>query len=304
MNKGATYMLSSSFAFSLMAVFVKLAGERLPISEIMLARAVLSIFISYGFVRYAGLAPLGNNRPLLLLRGLFGCCALGCLYYSITHLPLAEATVIQYLHPTFTAILAALTIREGIPKFIMGASVLSLLGVTLVAQPEFGASGVASLGFPPLALAAAVAGALLSAAAYVAVRRLSQTEDPFVIILYFPMVSVPVLLPFVWSEALLPTGMEWLYLLGVGITTQAGQIWLTRGLARLPAARGTALSYAQVIFAAIWGILFFSETPSLWTGIGALLIISGICIVALSSKAKSDTPGDASDAKGPDALLR
>jgi drug/metabolite transporter (DMT)-like permease len=287
-----------------MAVLVKLAGERLPVSEIMLARAVVSIFLSYAFVRYAGVAPLGNNRPLLLLRGFFGCCALGCVYYAITRLPLAEATVLQYLHPTFTAILAALTIREPISRLIMGASGLSLLGVAIVAQPEFVTGGAARLAFPPLALAAAVGGAFLSACAYVVVRRLSRTEDPFVIVLYFPMVSIPVVLPFVWFEAVMPSGVEWLYLLGVGIATQAGQVWLTRGLARLPAARGTALSYAQVIFATLWGILFFAETPSLWTGVGALLITAGIWFVAISPGSKPIANPDAPGVNGPDASPR
>jgi drug/metabolite transporter (DMT)-like permease len=286
MNRGAIYMISASFAFSLMAVVVKLAGDRLPVSEIMLARAVLSVILSYAFIRHAGLAPLGNNRPLLLLRGVLGCGALGCVYYSLTHLPLAEATVIQFLHPTFTAILAVFLLRERVSKYIIGASGLSLLGVAFVAQPEFGSGSAAVLAFPPLALAAAVGGALGSGAAYVAVRRLSRTDDPFVIVLYFPMVSIPLVLPFVWLDPVMPVGVEWLYLLGVGITTQAGQIWLTRGLALLPAAQGTALSYAQVVFATLWGVLIFSEIPSLWTGIGALLIISGIWIATLSSGTK------------------
>ena len=93
MNQGVVYMLASSLAFSVMAVMVKLAGERLPNQEIVLVRAVLSLFLSYGLIRRAGIAPLGNNRLLLLLRGLFGYCALSCLVYSLTHLPLAEATV-------------------------------------------------------------------------------------------------------------------------------------------------------------------------------------------------------------------
>jgi drug/metabolite transporter (DMT)-like permease len=59
-----------------------------------------------------------------------------------------------------------------------------------------------------------------------------------------------------------------------------------------------------VIFALLWGVLFFSEIPSVWTGVGALLIISGIWIVALSPEVKSDASGGAPDAKGPDASLR
>lgn len=310
MNQGVIYMLASSFSFSVMAVMVKLAGESLPNQEIVLVRAALSLVFSYALIRRAGIAPLGGNRPLLLLRGLFGYCALSCLVYSLTHLPLAEATVIQYLHPTFTALLAAVALRERISIRIMGVGVVSLLGVALVAQPEFltsvapPLSGTSTPVFSTIVLVVAVGGAFFSSAAYVVVRRLSRSEDPLVIVFYFPLVSVPATLPFVWSNAVLPSGMEWLYLLAIGATSQAGQIWLTRGLARLPAARGTAITYAQVVFATLWGVFFFSEIPSAWTGVGALLIVSGTLCVALSPGMRSAVMANAAEATKSDASPR
>ena len=61
---------------------------------------------------------------------------------------------------------------------------------------------------------------------------------------------------------------------------EVGQVLLTRGLQRLPAARGTALSYSQVLFATAWGVLVFGEVPDLWTGVGAALIAFGSFAVA------------------------
>ena len=80
----------------------------------------------------------------------------------------------------------------------------------------------------------------------------------------------------------MPTGWEWLALLGVGLMTQAGQVWLTRGLKLLPAARGTAYSYAQVVFAVLFGVIFFAETPGASTWLGATLIIGGTLAVSLT----------------------
>jgi drug/metabolite transporter (DMT)-like permease len=64
----------------------------------------------------------------------------------------------------------------------------------------------------------------------------------------------------------------------VGLFTQAGQVFLTQGLTRLPVARSTAIGYSQVLFAALWGALFFAERPDGWTVLGGLLILAAALI--------------------------
>jgi len=283
---GPLSMVASALAFSLMAVAVKVAGERLPSQEIVLARAVVSLVLSYGLLRRAGVAPLGNHRGLLVLRGVCGFLGLSCVFYAVTHLPLAEATVIQYLHPTFTALIAAVALRERIGFATTVASAISLLGVVLVARPAWLIGSLASsqgTGAPldALALAAAIGGAFFSGAAYVVVRRLARTEHPLVIVLYFPLITVPATLPTLIEGIVWPTGLEWIWLLAIGVSTQIGQVALTHGLARLPAARGTALSYVQVVFAIVWGALFFGEVPGWSSWIGAGLVIAGTGTIAL-----------------------
>ena len=124
----------------------------------------------------------------------------------------------------------------------------------------------------------AVAGALLTALAYVSVRRLAESEHPAVIILYFPLVAVPMSLPLVLLDPVLPTPIELLWLLGVGVFTQVGQVGLTRALSELPAARATAISYVQVGFAGLWGWWIFGEAIELPTAIGAALILAATLI--------------------------
>nr|WP_216909020.1 DMT family transporter [Synechococcus sp. CCY 0621] len=250
-------MLLSALAFSLMVVGVKQVGDRLPIAEVVLARALVSLVLSYGMVRRLGVDPWGRRRGLLLLRGLVGSAALFCVYAAVVHLPLAAATVLQYLYPTFTALLA------------MG---LGWLGVLLVAQPT------ASSALPVAWVLVAVAGALLTAVAYVSVRSLAESEEPAVIIFYFPLVALPMSLPLVLLDPVLPTPAELLWLLGVGVFTQLGQVGLTRALTQLPAARATAISYVQVGFAALWGWWIFGEAIDLPTAIGAALILMATLI--------------------------
>lgn len=273
MQRGASFMIVSALAFSAMTVLVKLAGQRLPSQELVVARAFVSLWLSLWLLRRAGVSPWGREKGWLWLRGLLGFAGLSCVYGAVTHLPLAEATVLQYLHPPITALFAGLFLREPVSRVVLGATAASLVGVVLVARPAvvFGA-GAGSL--DPFWVGVAILGATFSAAAYVVVRKLSRGgEDPLVIVFYFPLVTLPAALPTMCPDFVWPRGFEWLLLLGIGIATQIGQVSLTRGLALLPAAQGTALSYLQVVFAAGWGLLVFGERPDGWAIAGGLLVV-------------------------------
>jgi drug/metabolite transporter (DMT)-like permease len=274
---GARYMLLAAFAFSVMTLFVKLAGQRLPAQEVVAARAALTLLFSYVALRRAGVPPLGSGRPLLWVRGACGFLALSSVYYAVTHLPLAEATVIQYLHPPLTAALAAWLLRERMERSVLVSLALGLAGLVLIAQPNalFG-SDRAEL--PRLAIAAAVAGAVLSSCAYVAVRKLGASEHPLVIVLYFPLVALPASLPSLAANAVWPRGLDWLWLLLVGISTQIGQVSITRALSLDAAGRNAAYSYVQVPLAALWGAMFFDAWPNLNSALGSLLILAGAVI--------------------------
>ena len=110
--RGLRYMAAGAFWFSLMGLLVKAAGQRVPVMEIVLARAIVSLALSYVMLRRARVAVWGNHPRLLLLRGGLGFVALACLYYAVVHLPLAEATMVQYTSPVFTALFAAWLLRE------------------------------------------------------------------------------------------------------------------------------------------------------------------------------------------------
>jgi len=282
-------MMESALAFTVMGVFAKLAGQSLPVAEIVFARGIVSLVLSLATLRRAGVSPWGIQRRRLVVRGLIGASGLGCLFYALRSLPLAEATVIQYLHPVFTAVLAAVVLRERAGAGVLLSLALGVSGVLLVARPAFlfGAASAADL--PPLALLAALGGAFFSACAYVAVRHLSATEHPLVIVFYFAFVATFASLPFAARAAVVPHGYEWALLAGVGVAAQLGQVALTHGLRLEPATRATALSYLQVVFAAIAGALVFGDRPGLWTAAGALLILAGSLVVIRDAR-RAPTP--------------
>jgi drug/metabolite transporter (DMT)-like permease len=267
-------MLASALAFSLMGVCVKQVGGRIPAAEVVLARALLNVAISWWLLQRAGVDPWGQRRGLLIGRGAIGSAALLCVYAALAELPLAAATVLQYLYPTFTALLAWLMLGERIGARIVLAVLLGWGGVMLMARPVLGDATALPTG--PVLIA--VAGALCTALAYVSVRSLGRSEHPLVIVFYFPLVAVPLSLPLVLLNPVLPTPGELLWLIGVGVFTQLGQLALTSSLTALPAARATAISTVQVVFAALWGWLIFAETVAAHTVAGAALVLAATLI--------------------------
>ncbi|MBZ0120876.1 MAG: DMT family transporter, partial [Sandaracinaceae bacterium] len=269
LSPGARAMVIAAFAFSVMSVLVKLAGERLPTSQVVLARGVVTLAMSAWAIHRRKLSFAGNRKGLLLLRGVFGFGGLFCYFYAVTHLPLADATVLHFVNPVLSVLVAAIVLRERAGLIEIAGALVALAGVVLVARPTllFGQSEL-----DPFAVGVALAGACFAAGAYVTVRSLRGSDDPLVVVFYFPLIAVPATLPFAIPAWVWPRPIEWLVLLGVGVATQIGQVQMTRALHLESTARATTLSYVQVIFAFGWGLLLFHEVPSLLGIAGALVI--------------------------------
>ena len=279
--KGIRFLIGSGLAFSLMSVCVKAIGGRIPISELVFARATISIIITRFFLYKNKINPWGYQKRLLIIRGLLGTVALFCIFQALTILPIATATVIQYIYPTFTVISAYIILKEFISRRIVYSIIIGWIGIVLVSQPEFTSNS--NVQETILAIIIAIFGALMTSLAYICVRKLSSREHPLVIIYYFPLVSIPLSIPFVINDFVLPTGTDWFWIIGIGIFTQIGQLFITEGLTLLPAGQATSLNYSQVIFASIWGVLIFQEaiTSSVYVG-GICVLISTIISISAS----------------------
>jgi drug/metabolite transporter (DMT)-like permease len=282
---GMRYMAAAAFFFSIMSLLVKVAGQRLPSQEVVMVRAVVTLVLSAWAVRLAGVSPWGlrGARRLLVVRGVVGFMALSAFYHSIVALPLADATVLQYTNPVWAALIAVPFLGERLRRREVASVVVSMAGVVLMMRPAvlFGAGAA----LDPVTVGIGLFGAVCSGTAYVTVRKLGETEDASVIVFYFAMISVIGALPTALRDAVWPTPTEWLVLLGVGVFTQLGQVCVTHGLRMERAGRAAATAYLQVVFAGIWGIVFFAELPDWGTLLGAALIIGSTLALARRGKA-------------------
>jgi drug/metabolite transporter (DMT)-like permease len=286
---GIQYMAAGAVAFSVMSLLVKVAGHRLPSVEIVLVRAAITTVLSYALARRAGVPVGGHDRRLLATRGLVGFCALTAFYFSVVHLPLADATVIQYTNPLFATLLAVPLLGETIVARDALSVLLGLAGVVVVARPSFlFPAAVSRLDIVPVAIG--LGGAVLTGAAYVLVRKLRASEDPLVIVFHFALVSTIASIPLALPVALWPTPREWAVLAAIGVTTQLGQVFFTRGLHLERAGRATAVGYLQIVCAAVWGGLAFGEIPDWGTVAGAVLIVGSTLVAARGSRIEKVDP--------------
>ena len=273
-------MLISALGFALMAACVKeVSGLGIPVLEIVAARAIVSGFISYADIKRKKISIWGHNKILLIARGAVGTFALMFVYYAVTTLPLAEATVLQYLHPIFTAVLALFFLKEVIQRSTIACIVISLIGLFIIIQPNLQIdSGVH---YPWLSIGAGVLGALGSAVAYIIIKKLTKTDDSSVIIFYFPLIALPISIILLGDDFVVPSLAATGVLILIGIFTQVGQVGLTKALNSADASKATAYSYVQVLFSVFIGWAYFSEVPVFTTIIGGSLIMVGALVNVL-----------------------
>ena len=265
-------MLVASLAFGFMNVSVK-SISGMHVSEIVFFRAIVQILIAAVVLAYQRETPWGNNPKLLIMRGFFGSMGLLCYFYSLQVMPLSNALVIHYLSPILTTLFALMIGDEQVQKKQWLFFALSFSGVVIVN----GVSSVVTLN----GIIAGLGGAVFSALAYNTIRRLKGKENPNVVVLYFPLVTLPIslLLPVIgFGDWHYPAGMEWTWLILTGIFTQIGQFFMTRAYQEAETKVVSAISYAGIIWGTGFGLFIFNESYSLWQYVGLALVVLGMVL--------------------------
>ena len=274
---GYIYMVFSAFFFCLMTIFVKLAGNELQTIQIVFFRGVFTLLTTYYLIKKYKASIWGNYRGVLFLRGITGSIALFFVYESLQRISIPEATVIQYLYPIFTAVFGLFLLNEKLSRNIIVAIFLGLAGVYTIFEFPFILSNESIL-IEDLSIA--LIGACLTGAAYVLVRKASKLgESPYTIMFYFPLFSVLISLPFMFSTWTMPSILCWVYIFFVGVFTQLGQLFLTFGYKILPAGKAASTSYVQVPFSIIAGMILFNDSLTLHFVIGSVVIFFSIFLI-------------------------
>ena len=271
--KGIICILFSALGFSLMALFMRLAGE-LPLAEKAIFRNAITALISGYIIWRNKQSFLGQseNRIILLLRSITGLLGILCGVYIIDHLVLSDVDMIGKLTSFILIILSAIFLKEKASLVQWGLCLLAFVGALFIIKPAL------EIRFLPYFVG--IIGAIFAALAYLCLRVLGQRSKPETsntIVFFFSAFSTIVLLPFVFLDFVPITAIQINYLVLSGMTATVGQFCVTLAYKYAAAKDISIYSYASVLFSALLGALIFEQFPDGWSILGYLIVfISGL----------------------------
>lgn len=276
---GAAVMIGAAACFAGTGALIKYTGSDLPNAMVVFFRNLFGLIFLLPWLlrlRRQGLAT--RHFYLHLIRVGAGLSAMYCYFYALVHLKLADAVLLNYSAPLFIPFIAALWLTEPVPKVVRLAIVTGFAGLLLVLKPTPGL-------FVPAAGIGLLSG-VLAAIAMVSIRRMSATEPATRIVFYFcTLATVVSAIPLLWSWQT-PTVRELGLLVGIGILATAGQLLVTRGYSLAPAAKVGPLTYTSVIFATLYGWIFWDEWPDSWSLLGMGMVIAAGVLALLPARAR------------------
>jgi len=278
---GIGLKIGATLAFTLMAAIARHLGQDIAVGQIVFFRSAFA-FIPIGIallVVGGGLSNLTTKHPWLhVRRACTGVFAMFTYFTALTYLPIADVTAISFASPLIVVVLAAVMLGESVRFFRWGAVLTGFAGVLVMISPHVGeglSSGLAGAG-----ILFGLANAILVAFTMIFIRMMSGTESALAIATYFQLTCSVVsglTLPFVWVT---PSGLEILLLVLMGVLGGIGQLLMTNGFRYAQASTLANFDYAAMIWAILFGWLFFSELPEPAVYAGAVIVIgSGLFVM-------------------------
>jgi drug/metabolite transporter (DMT)-like permease len=287
--RAAALMLTSTVFFGLMAVVIRMASAHLATAEIAFFRNLFGLLALLPFLRGAAVFRT-KQLPRYFVRSAIGMGSMLCGFWAIGHLPMAQAISLSYSTPLFVTIAAVIWLGEVVRRRRWTAVLLGFIGVLVIVRPG-------SEGFSAGSLVA-IAAAVLSSIVAIQIKQLSRVDPPDTIVFYtyvfwVPLSLVPALFAWQW-----PQGIDWLWLVAIGIFGTGGQLFWTRALKLGEVSALTPISFMQLPLVTALAWLLFDESVSHWTVVGALIIFGANLYIAhreaqLSRRAETTAPVEA-----------
>ena len=280
------WMIGALTSFCLMAIGARELNGPIGVFQILFFRSIVGLLVLLPILSLSSFASNALSKKgrfsfpkrikLHVVRNLFHFAGQYGWFLGIGLLPLATVFAIEFTVPFWTIIISYLFLKESITVKKVIAVFLGILGVIVIVQPSLDVAHYASL----IVLGAAICYAF----SHVATKSLSNTESPITIIFMMCLIQAPLgLLLFIegWTA---PVGIQWLWLVIIGITALSAHYCMTKAMQHAEVTFVVTMDMFRLPLISIIGVLLYSESFSAALIIGMLLIVTGNSLNIYSRK--------------------
>lgn len=278
---GIGLMCLGILLFALNDVMGKWLMSTYTVGQVLLLRSVAAMALLLPFAAKEGWGAILNppQPGLNALRMAFGTLETACFYWAVAYLPLVSVMTYYLAAPLYVAAIAPFLLRERLDAGRWTAVLIGFAGVLMVLRPS-----AETLTGPALI---AVVGSLLFAGLLLSTRLLKGASATTLIVWQTggALVLGLLLAPFGWVQ---PSMRDFALLGLLGVVAMAAHVMVAKALQLAPAAIVSPFQYTLIVWAALFGWLFFGEWPDNWMIAGAIVIVlSGLYLLWRESTAKA-----------------
>lgn len=262
-------MIISTLSFACMNGIVKHLVH-MNAFQIVFFRSFSCLFFTLGFLLKNKIPILGKKRGLLVLRGLVGVTSMTLFFMSTKYLPIGTAVSLRYMAPIFAGIFAVIILKEKIYPLQWLFFIIAFSGVLVLKGFD---NTLSSFGLLLIFISA-----IFSGLVYVVISKIGKSNHPVVIVNYFMVISTIIGGVLSINNWVMPMGVEWLLVLGLGCFGYFGQVYMTKAFQSVKTTIIAPFKYLEVVFTLLLGVSFFSEIYTFWSLLGITLIIVGLVL--------------------------
>jgi len=284
LKSGIILLILAEFCFASATVFVKYVTNTsdIPAIEITFFRVALGTIVAAIYMWHTKTSFRPKKIKLVIARAVFSFSALVAFFYAVEHSSVTNGNMLNMTYPVFIFLLAPLFKLEKMKKISLIFLITAMTGIYLVVFPDFSNINKGDV--------IGLLSGILAAFAIITLSVAREYDSTVLIVFYLMAIGTVCNAVMMAPVFVTPVMNEYPALLASGIMGLLGQVLLTMGYKNVTAKAGSMVSSSRIVFAALLGFLFFSESLYTRVILGGLLII--ISIIGVSFLQKKVTTED------------
>ena len=278
----AVLTTAAFFCVAMVGTLAKVSGQYTSTGVLLLSQNLICFLFIVPMVMRDGWSSLRTQKiGLHVLRAATGTACWYALFFAITQIPLANATLLTYSAPLWMPLVAWVVTRQRVARATWLGAAIGFVGVLLVLQPQGNGFTVGEL--------AALAGALFLAVAMMSVRWLGATEPILRVLFYYFLLSTLMSVPIAVFDWRPIPAAAWVWLIALGFAQLFSQILIVVAYRYASAEKVGPFIYSVIVFTAVIDWIVWGHRPTLFTYLGMALVIGG-GLVAVRAKRTTAAP--------------